>query len=45
MDRSVPDIQQEVDNADIPLPESSTVVQRDNDEDEVEHGDDFFNVD
>ena len=45
MDGPVPDVQQGVDNADIPLPESSTVAQRDNDEDEVEHGDDFFDVD
>ena len=45
MDGPVPDVQQGVDDADIPLPESSTVAQRDNDEDEVEHGDDFFDVD
>ena len=45
MDGPVLDVQQGVDDADIPLPESSTVAWRDNNKDEVEYGDDFFNVD
>ncbi len=45
MDGPVPGVQQGVDDADVPLPESSTAAQTDKDEHEVEHDDDFFDVD
>ena len=45
MDGPVPDIQQGVDNTDIPLPESSTVAWKDNNENEIKYNDDFFNID